>query len=261
MRITEGAQRVRVTAHLTNGQDGQIETRLIDVSDDATICDLYNAGAFSGRFNVHIAADHYYRVQNESLVAFPHHLQFVIERNVVRWYPDPSETRLSDFFATHGILNGEIHLRYGVGGWGGGLIDYLPAWDQLLKSIEAAVAIASATDYGRRAISYFRGNTWQRWRLPRQLGKMTPARVLSLIGQRDYWNVYDLAEKTGWRTENVAYLLRGLGYEYDKRRHQYGATKETNQRFETINATKFAIGEPARPIQTKRKGYARRRTR
>jgi len=252
---------VRVTAQLTNGRDGQTEIRPIDVPDDATIRDLYRADILSDLFNVHIAADHYYRVQNESLVAFPHHLQFVIERGVVRWYPDPSETKLSVFFTTHGIVDGEIHLRYGVGGWGGGLIDYLPAWDQLLKMMEAAVAVASTTDYGRRTISYFRGNTWRRWRLPRQLGKMTPARVLSLIGQRDYWNVYDLAEKTGWRTENVAYLLRGLGYEYDKRRHQYGATGETNQRFETINATKFAIGEPAQPIQRKRRAYARRRRR
>ncbi len=69
---------MRITAHLSDARSGQEEDFTFDLSENATIRDLYEMPQFGDKFNVHIAADMYYRLQNESLIAFPHMLQYII---------------------------------------------------------------------------------------------------------------------------------------------------------------------------------------
>lgn len=226
---------MKIIANLHHLQTGSSKIRFMELDDDATIDTLFEALEIR---LAEVECERYYRVQNYSLAIAESTLQYVIVNGKVHWNPSYIDTKLMDFFSTHGITDNSIYIRYERGGRGGGFVDYLFMWDQVYSILEHSVVLITGTDYAVR-LSKFVGAHMRRRDPPAHLASMSPGNLLSFIGQRRQWNGFELADLANLSPERAKFFLKGCGYEYDGRRQMFTATDATDQFFDVINTTAF----------------------
>ncbi len=226
---------MQVTARLHHIQTKENDVRLVELRDSATIDDLFIA------LDIHLAdveCERYYRVQNYSLRLGESTLQYILSSGGMQWNPSYRDTRLEDFFSTHDISDCSIHVRYERGGRGGGFIDYLLMWDQVYSVLEHSVTMLTGAGFAYKLFKFANGLMRKR-RPPGNMSSMSPGNLLSLIGQRNQWNAFDLGTQTQMSPEQARFFLKGCGYRFDKHQQLFVATDATEHFFDLINSTEF----------------------
>lgn len=148
-------------------------------------------------------------------------LPYVLVDGKMQWDVQFMDVTVRQFINTYNIVDGKINVKTGypaVSGAGLAMVD--DVWNCFLNDILPAIIsiceIINATDVIKRSFVSLRNKLKKE-----QNVDVFPDAITDAIYRKNTWNHYELSKELGNDVKEAKYLLKGLGYSWDRTRLLY----------------------------------------
>ena len=164
-------------------------------------------------------SEEYYNIFIEDQI-----LPYILNMNgEIEWHVPYNKVKTEDLCRTFNI-NDEVHIDVliGIGGVDDLITSIIKLWDIFIKIITPLIMLKDTVEVFNCIKTFLTKK------------KCKPIYFISYIYSKDSWNLYELSKQTNIEKDNLKKILKGLGYEWDKKALVYKKTEKSKKIFEEI---------------------------